>query len=217
MINTILVINFGSQHYDRIISLLNKFEYITHKIIHWKEFDKLLLSTNNNFNGVIGIILSGSPEHLYDDNCPIVSNKIFDLGIPILGICYGMQYIIKMFGGKVSKMTQGGEFGNYEIQLLTKESKLFYELGSKLIVHMRHYDMVSNIPSKFKILGHTESCIAIIEYENAETNEFIYGLQFHPEVDDNQFGFGEIIFRNFLDICFNVMQVNVIKGKFNKK
>jgi len=204
MTSIILIVNFGSRHCDKIIFLLNKFKHIKKKIVDWEDFDKLL-SIPNNFSNVIGIILSGSPAHLYDDHCPTVSRKIFDLGIPILGICYGMQYIVKMFGGKVSKMIQGGEFGKYEITLLTKESKLFYGLDTKLNVYMKHYDMVSDVHKKFKVLGSTESCIAIIEYENDETNEFIYGLQFHPEVIDNQLSsdleLGFIIFENFINIC----------------
>jgi len=113
-----------------------------------------------------------------------------------------------MFGGTVSRMSQEGEFGKYKIKLLTKESKLFCGLNSELIVHMKHYDMVSNVHDKFKILGCTESCIAIIEYENEQMNEFIYGLQFHPEIDDIQSGLdlelGRVIFKNFLNICLNV-------------
>lgn len=200
MTNTILILNFGSQHCNKVTLLLNKFESITHKIIHWQDFDALL-SLNNSFNDILGIILSGSPAHLYNHNCPTVSSKIFNLKIPVLGICYGMQYIVKMFGGCVSAMTQG-EFGKYDITLVNK-SRLFEHLDSTISVQMRHYDMVSNVHSKFKILSSTQSCVAAIEYENEDTNEFVYGLQFHPEIMDNSddHNIGYTIFKNFIDVC----------------
>lgn len=194
MDNTILIINFGTKHLNKITDILTCIDrHILIKIVEWDEFNL------DNFvqGSIIGIILSGSPYHLYESGCPTINPLILKQKIPVLGICYGMQFIANMYGGIVNKMDKE-EFGIYQVDLL-HNSKIFDNLTSPLTVCMQHYDQVLDIPNDIKILGHTKSCIAAIENVDESTHTFIYGVQFHPEIDNT--GSGKIILSNFMKIC----------------
>jgi len=142
-----------------------------------------------------GIILSGGPASVLDSDSPLCNSKLFELGIPILGICYGMQLITHLLGGKVDPSKQR-EFGRAELKL--KEfSHLFEEVKNNSTVWMSHGDRISKLPNKFKPIAFTgNSPLAAIE----DPIKKIYGLQFHPEVLHTDEG--EKILKNFLfTIC----------------
>lgn len=146
-----------------------------------------------------GIILSGSPASIYDNNPPLCSKEIFNLGIPVLGICYGMQIIAKYFGGKVEgsyKHSSHREYGFAELRIKDKTT-LLQGLKDKEVVWMSHGDKLSKIPKGFKILGTTEkSPYAVIENRSKK----IFAVQFHPEVVHTRNG--KKILENFtLNIC----------------
>lgn len=196
MKNVILIINFSSKHLDKITNILQRFTDLQVNVMLWNEFDLSTCDTKI----LLGMILSGGPAHLYEPDCPCITDKIFELGIPILGICYGMQLIVKLNGGLVKPMINGGEFEECDITLL-HQSNLFANLGNHIRVFMQHHDYVLNVPPHFKILAYTLNCIAALEYVNQTTNTFIYGVQFHPEIDDLSNGIGNIIFENFINTC----------------
>lgn len=136
-----------------------------------------------------GIILSGGPNSVYEDDTPIVSSLIFELGVPIFGICYGMQTIAKQLGGEVASSGKR-EFGYAEIHGL--ESPLFEGLsdgisndGNFLQVWMSHGDKVVRMPDGFEVIAKTESCPIAAMY-SPERN--IYAVQFHPEVTHTKQG-----------------------------
>jgi GMP synthase (glutamine-hydrolysing) len=139
-----------------------------------------------------GIILSGSPWSVIEDNAPVPDKGIFELGIPILGICYGLQLIGKIFGGDVLYSPKR-EYGYSEFY--PANDPLFEEVSKKTTVWMSHGDKLTKIPPKFKVIGKTpNSEFAAIKKEN------IYGLQFHPEVTHTPEG--KKILKNFLySIC----------------
>ena len=139
-----------------------------------------------------GIILSGSPWSVIEENAPIPDKKIFELGIPILGICYGLQLIGKIFGGDVLNSPKR-EYGYSEFYPVS--DSLFEGIQEKATVWMSHGDKLTKIPPKFKVIGKTpNSEFAAIKKEN------IYGLQFHPEVTHTPEG--KKILKNFLySIC----------------
>ena len=142
-----------------------------------------------------GIILSGGPASVLDSNSPPCNSKLFELGIPVLGICYGMQLITHLLGGKVDPSKQR-EFGRAELKL--KEfSHLFEGVNNNSTVWMSHGDRISKLPNKFKPIAFTgNSPLAAIENPIKK----IYGLQFHPEVVHTDEG--EKILKNFLfKIC----------------
>ncbi len=145
------------------------------------------------FEDVIGIILSGSPYSIYENDAPDVNPKIFELNIPILGICYGLQIIAKHFGGRVAPSNRR-EYGKAILRILDN-SLLFGSIPKESIVWMSHGDRLEEPPKGFKVVARSEnSRFCAVE------NGIIYGVQFHPEVVHTQYG--KEILRNFLyNIC----------------
>jgi len=141
-----------------------------------------------------GIVLSGGPNSVYDEFAPHISSDIFNLDIPILGICYGMQITQLLFDGIVTP-SNNREYGE-SILRIEKDSKITKGLPTESTVWMSHGDHVDELSNQFDLLGTTPSCIAIAKHKERE----IYNLQFHPEVTHSKFG--TIIIKNFaIDIC----------------
>lgn len=142
-----------------------------------------------------GIIFTGGPNSVYAENAPRIDKEIFELGIPVLGICYGCQLMAFTLGGTVST-AEMREYGktetNYDVQ-----SKLFNELPEKGISWMSHTDYISKLPDGFKASAYSDSCpAAAIENEDKK----LYGIQFHPEVNHTENGVAML--RNFLyNVC----------------
>ncbi len=143
----------------------------------------------------IGIIFTGGPNSVYDEKSPHVSREIFELGIPVLGICYGCQLIAYTLGGKVEH-AQTSEYGKRELTMI-KETPMSEGIPQKSICWMSHTDHVTAVPQGFEILATTESC-PITVYGSEEKK--IYGIQFHPEVVHSQYG--NKLLENFLyNVC----------------
>lgn len=142
-----------------------------------------------------GIVFTGGPNSVYAENAPRIDKEIFELGIPVLGICYGCQLMAFTLGGTVST-AEMREYGktetNYDVQ-----SKLFNELPEKGISWMSHTDYISKLPDGFKASAYSDSCpAAAIENEDKK----LYGIQFHPEVNHTENGVAML--RNFLyNVC----------------
>lgn len=142
----------------------------------------------------IGIIFTGGPSSVYGDDSPKCDNKIFELGIPILGICYGMQLMAYTLGGNVARPDKR-EYGTTLVNLDTS-SLIFENISEKNNCLMSHTDYVDKVPEGFKKVGYTDSCpTAAMENKGKK----LYGIQFHPEV--NHTTDGTKIIKNFL---FNV-------------
>ena len=169
----ILVIDFGSQ-YTQLIARRVREIGVYCEIYH----HKTSLSVIKKFNPQ-GIILSGGPETVKQKGSPKVADKLFDLGIPILGICYGMQAIAKQLGGKV-ELAEKREFGHADLVLKNLAKGLFKGIKKKSIsVWMSHGDHVSRLPKGFKSSAKSvNSPIAAL----FNPDKKIFGLQFHPEV-----------------------------------
>ena len=144
-----------------------------------------------------GIIFTGGPASVYVENAPKCDPKIFELGIPILGICYGMQLMTYTLGGTVSR-AEKREYGATNVNFL--QSPIFEGFKDNNICLMSHTDFVSKVPSGFDIIGYTDSC-PIAAMQNIDKK--FYGIQFHPEV--NHTVNGTQIIKNFL---FNVCGCN---------
>lgn len=130
-----------------------------------------------------GIIFTGGPNSVYDENSPHIGKEIFELGVPVLGICYGCQLMAYTLGGKVSSCVTS-EYGKTET-IYDNSSLLFKGLPEKAISWMSHTDFVSEIPEGFKVSAHTADC-PVAAYENAEKK--LYAVQFHPEVNHTENG-----------------------------
>lgn len=133
-----------------------------------------------------GIIFTGGPNSVYDENSPHIDREVFELGVPVLGICYGCQLMAYTLGGKVSSCVTS-EYGKTET-FYDKKSRLFgsvEELPEKAVCWMSHTDYVSELPAGFKVTAHTSDCPAAA-YENEEKK--LYAVQFHPEVNHTEYG-----------------------------
>lgn len=149
------------------------------------------------------MILSGSPYSVYDSDSPHVDPDVFELGVPILGICYGLQEIAWNLGGKVARCDHR-EYGSARVQISkfgtggsSSVDALFEGLGDEMEVWMSHGDQLSAPPPEFRVIGHTKSApFAAI----AHNSKPLYGIQFHPEVTHSPRG-KEVISRFVLNIC----------------
>lgn len=147
---------------------------------------------NGTFDAdVKGVILSGGPDSVYADEAPRTNPALFDCRIPLIGICYGMQYISHRLGGSV-RSSPVGEFGKTQLHIL-HDMPLLHGIPADSTVWMSHSDSVSAPPKNFTVYARTQDCpIAVM----ADTAAHIYGLQFHPEVTHTDFG--TQILENFL-------------------
>lgn len=138
-----------------------------------------------------GLIFTGGPNSVNDDDSPHISEEIFTLGIPVLGICYGCQILAYTLGGKVSGCDKS-EFGKIEMTH-DENSLLFRDVPEKSVVWMSHTDFVSDVPAGFRITARSADCpCAAFE----DPSKKFYAVQFHPEVTHSEFG--KHILRNFL-------------------
>ena len=141
-----------------------------------------------------GVILTGGPNSVYGENAPRLGREVFELGVPVLGICYGMQLINYVYGGKVAS-AEVGEYGH--TLLYTTDAPLFEGVGRETVVFMNHRDRVSVPPAGFSIDAHTDNC-PVAAFSDADRG--IYGVQFHPEVKHSVEGVKML--RNFaFEIC----------------
>ncbi|MBI5693888.1 MAG: glutamine-hydrolyzing GMP synthase [Verrucomicrobia bacterium] len=189
MPQTIAVLDFGSQLTQVIARRIRECEVFS-KIYHYSTPAAKLREDN-----VVGIILSGGPQSVYSRQAPHPDRAIFDLGVPVLGICYGVQLMGQLLGGEVAH-SKAREYG-HGVLTVRRAGKLFAGLPRKLRVWNSHGDKLTHLPPGFRAIGTTEnSPYAAI----ADERRGFYGIQFHPEVFHTERGV-EII-RNFLlGIC----------------
>ena len=187
----VLIIDFGSQVTKLIARRIRELGVYS-EIITPKDLIKL-----KKFHNIKGLILSGGPSTVTANSFQSVPKNIFEKKIPILGICYGLQLIAKIFGGKIKSSKKKREFGR--AILYKKNSSLLIKnfLNNNRSVWMSHEDAVVKLPKKFKLVAFTKnSKLTIIE----NTKNKIYGVQFHPEVTHTDKG--KQLFKNFLfSIC----------------
>ncbi|QQG44752.1 MAG: glutamine-hydrolyzing GMP synthase [Candidatus Roizmanbacteria bacterium] len=197
----ILIIDFGSQTTHLISRRLRELGAKS-IIIEPEEALKKI-----NHSSCKGIILSGGPGSVYQKDDPTIDKKIFDVGIPVLGICYGQQLIAQLLGGEVIPGKRK-EYGPAELKII-KPSTLLLSTPETFSVWMSHGDEVVTLPLGFEISAKTLTipCAAI-----ACEKRKIYGVQFHPEVIHTQFG--EQILKNFLTICNISIKKQTIDQEF---
>lgn len=188
----ILILDFGSQYTQLIARRVR--EAHVYCELHPFDMDPAAIRAFKPK----GIILSGGPKSVYDDGAPSVTGEIFELGVPVLGICYGMQLMSRYFGGEVIPAGKR-EFGHADLQAVGVPGALFdgFFVEGKSPVWMSHGDHVSRIPSGFKVVAETVNApVCAIQHEV----KHLYGVQFHPEV--NHTPRGELLIDTFVrKIC----------------
>ena len=184
----IVVLDFGSQYSHLICRRIRDFSVLAELVPYNISLDELKKLEPK------GIIFSGGPSSVYISDAPMPAKEIFEMKLPILGICYGHQLIVNNFGGKVKRANK--EYGS-SLLTIDNDSDLLNGIGGPIRAWMSHGDEAEQVPSSFKTIGHTEtvSAAAIADQENS-----IYGIQFHPEVVHTEQG--TTILKNFaLKIC----------------
>lgn len=185
----ILILDFGSQ-YSELIARRIRETQVYSEVISYRTTAEQLRQLNPK-----GIILSGGPNSVYDEGAPLCDPEIWNLGIPVLGVCYGMQLMVQQLGGKVTRAKRG-EYGKAAL-LIDDPTDLLTNVEDGSTMWMSHGDSCTALPTGFEILAHTENtpCAAIAEHEKK-----LYGVQFHPEVVHSICGLALI--RNFVyHIC----------------
>ena len=191
--STILILDFGSQ-YTQVIARRIRECQVYSEIVRFNTPASEIAALKPN-----GIVLSGGPASVYDKGAPRMDPEVFSLGIPILGICYGLMLMAHDLGGKVV-FTGRREYGAGMLHI-KNGSRLFQGLGNQLDVWNSHGDEVMALPKGFRVVGTTEGCdLAAVE----DRDRKLYGLQFHPEVAHTPRG--REILQNFLfHICHCAM------------
>lgn len=186
----IIVLDFGSQYNQLITRRIREFGVYSELLSH-----KITAEEIKQINPK-GIIFSGGPNSVYDDEAFRVDPEIYQLGIPILGICYGMQLMAYNLGGRVES-ADNREYGHADINVTDDQAALFKGLPATQTVWMSHGDLVREVPAGFKTVATSANCpIASM----ADDERKFYGVQFHAEVRNTQYG--NDILRHFaFDVC----------------
>lgn len=185
----ILVLDFGSQYTQLIARRLREYGVYTEIVPYFEKLEDIKARAPK------GIVLSGGPASVYEEGAYKPDSGVFSLGVPVLGICYGMQYIADFFGGSVVRAEEQ-EFGKAELEIIQAKGVL-EGIKNKSIVWMSHADKVEKIPEGFVELaksGNTHYC-AIADFERK-----IYAIQYHPEVVHSECG-GEMLKNFAVNIC----------------
>ena len=185
----ILIVDFGAQYSQLIARRVREASVYCEIVPYTYTIDKIKEKKPE------GIILSGGPASVYVENAPSITKEIFDLGVPILGICYGGQFIAKEFGGKV-KRADSREYGRVKLEIMS-DDKLFDSIDQNSLCWMSHTDYIEKAPESFEITAQTETC-PVCAMKNEEKK--IYALQFHPEVEHTEKG-REIINNFLFNVC----------------
>ncbi len=185
----ILILDFGSQ-YSELIARRIRETQVYSEVLSYRTTAEQLRQLNPK-----GIILSGGPSSVYDKGAPLSDPEIWNLGIPVLGVCYGMQLMVQQLGGKVTR-AERGEYGKASL-FIDDPTDLLTNVEDGSTMWMSHGDSCEELPTGFEILAHTDNtpCAAIAHHDKK-----LYGVQFHPEVVHSVGGLALI--RNFVyHIC----------------
>ena len=184
----IVVLDFGSQYSHLICRRIRDFSVYAELVPYDISLDELKKLEPK------GIIFSGGPSSVYNSDAPFPEQAVFDLKLPLLGICYGHQLIVNNFGGKVKRANK--EYGS-SLLSIDNDSNLLGGIGESVRAWMSHGDEAEQIPTGFEVIGHTESAKAAAIANNEKS---IFGIQFHPEVVHTEQGV-EILKNFVLNIC----------------
>ena len=186
---SIVVLDFGSQYSQLIARRIRELNVFSAVLPCNASLDEI------RSYSPVGIILSGGPSSVYDKDAPVTDPGIFDLGLPVLGICYGLQYMVFALGGKV-RPADKHEYGHAEVTIEACGSRLFEGLPKNLSVWMSHGDEAEQLPAGFHLTAQSPNAVAAIENPARR----MWAVQFHPEVHHTPRG--KDILRNFaLNLC----------------
>ncbi len=186
---SIVVLDFGAQYSQLIARRIRELNVFSVVLPCTASLDEI------KSYSPAGIVLSGGPSSVYDADAPPADDRVLHLGVPVLGICYGLQFMVYKLGGKV-RAADKREYGHAQVELLNPASPLFKGLRGPLPVWMSHGDEALELPPGFELIGKTSNAVAAIQNPAAK----YYAVQFHPEVHHTPHG--TEVLRNFVfNIC----------------
>jgi len=186
----VIVIDFGGQYNQLVARRVRECNVYCEIYSYKTDFEKIKEMNPK------GIILTGGPNSCYLEDSPTYQKELFELGIPVLGLCYGAQLMQHVLGGKVER-ADVREYGKSNLIISKPESKLFKDVPKESICWMSHFDYISKIAPGFEITSYTKDC-PVASCENEEQK--LYAIQFHPEVLHTEYG--KNILSNFvMDVC----------------
>ena len=189
-VDKILVLDFGGQ-YNQLIARRVRAEQVYAEIIPYNKITPAEIKAN----GYKGIIFTGGPNSVYDESSPHYTADILELGIPILGICYGHQLMAYMAGGEITSAEDSSEYGKTTVY--AEDNVLFEGVQKESICWMSHTDYVKCAPKGFRIIAHTDKCPCAAMCDESRK---LYGVQFHPEVTHTVYG--KQLLHNFIfSVC----------------
>ncbi len=185
----IMIVDFGGQ-YNQLIARRVRESGVYSEVVSWKN---ALVKIKEK--SPIGVIFTGGPNSVYLENAPHLDKEVFELGIPILGICYGMQLMAQALGGRVERATQQ-EYGKIKLHIEASNG-LFSAVEDGAQCWMSHFDYVAKAPEGFEVTATTDNCPVAAMKNDARK---LYAVQFHAEVEHTPFG--RQLIKNFLfDVC----------------
>lgn len=187
---TILILDYGSQTTQLIARRVREL-HVYAEILPWSATPEQIMAT-----APAGIILSGGPSSVYDMDAPNLPDVVLDFGVPVLGICYGMQVMTRALGGEV-KAGETREYGAAEVMVDRRDAVLFDGLPPRLEVWMSHGDQVVALPEGFVAVARSQSGVLA---SIADSQRNLFGLQFHPEVAHTPLGM-EMLRRFLFNVC----------------
>lgn len=185
----VIVLDFGGQ-YNQLVARRVRECNVYCEIYSYKTDLEQIKAMNPK-----GIILTGGPNSCYEADSPTYQKELFELGIPVLGLCYGAQLMMHVLGGKV-ETPEVGEYGKTEV-MLDQSCALFEGLAPKEICWMSHFDRIAKTAPGFRVVAHTADC-PVAAAENAEKK--LYAIQFHPEVLHTEHG-AEMLYSFVRNVC----------------
>ncbi len=187
-LSTIVILDFGSQYTQLIARRIREFNVFSVVLPCTTSLDKVMALRPN------GIILSGGPSSVYDSSAPQADPKVLQTGLPLLGICYGLQFMTHHLGGRVVPAA-AREYGHADVNVI-EESALFHGLSATLSVWMSHGDHAESLAPGFRVTARTANAVAAISDEQRR----MWAVQFHPEVAHTPQG-TELLKNFVVDIC----------------
>ncbi len=185
---TILIVDFGGQYAKLIARRIREFNVFSYVVSYKNALERA------KKEDVKGIIFSGGPDSVMADGSKKIEKEIFELGLPVLGICYGMQLMTYTYGGEIGRSGHK-EYGQMELNIKEGSTLLAGIKDDQCL--MSHFDKVTKVPEGFKVTASTKNC-PIAAMENVEKG--LYGIQFHPEVELTVFG-KDLLKKYLFDIC----------------
>ena len=188
--DVVLVVDFGAQYAQLIARRVREARVYSEIVPH------TISAAEIRARNPIGLILSGGPASVHVEGAPRLDPAVYDLGIPVLGICYGAQLIAQQLGGEVAK-TGRGEYGRTSVALVDGGGRLGHTLPDEQSVWMSHFDAIARVPDGFAVTARTEDCpVAMFE----ATGRGLYGVQYHPEVAHTVHG-QDLLVRFLVEVC----------------